>query len=254
MNYLQTPDYITLQHGILMVRDDGSDSYKDLMHVKDVKINITADELEHENVRRGLKVVDKTITTKMVAKGSFMCDVPNTENLNIFLLGDGVKEDEQTSGTWSAQAFTVVKPDEWQFLGKRNLTVTAITDDAGTPVPLVEGVDYKIDLKRGMFLPLSTSLLVGTALDVFEITGTYAEKTNFLVYAGKNAIQKHIWFMGDPATGRTIDIKGYANLKPNGDLPLSADEWIGFTFDMSFNGHSEYPESPCGLYVYDITA
>ena len=237
-----------------MVKIDGESSWQDLMHVKDVKINVTADELEHENVRKALKVVDKNITTKMTAKGSFMCDVPDIENINLWLMSNGKATISQTSGVWTAQNFIVVKPNQWQELGKTDLTITAITDDAGIPVPLEEGTDYYINLKRGLFLPLSQSALVGVVGDGFKITGTYPTQSHDRVHAGKTPIKRHVWFQGDPATGRIIDIKGFCNLKPNGDLPLLSEEWVGFSFDMSFNAHQDYPLSPVGLYYDDLGA
>lgn len=248
---IETPDYYTLGRGILRVRKDAEASWLDLMHVKDVKINITADELEHENVRSGLKVVDKTITTKMTAKGSFMCDVPIVENIALFLMSTGITDVAQTSGTWTAEEFTVEVPDQWHELGKKDIVATAVTDDAGTPVALVEGTDYEVDWSRGLFRPLSTSSLVGAVGDKYKITATYPDKTIKRIHAAQATIKRHVWFTGSPATGRIIDIRGFCNLKPNGDLSLSADEWMGFSFDMSFNKHSDYPLSPVGLYWED---
>lgn len=252
-NFTEVSSAYTLGRGILMIKKAGETSWKDLMHVKDVKINVTADELEHENFRSGLKIVDKTITTKMTAKGSFMCDVPNAENISLFLLGSTPAEITQTSGTWTAESFTVTKPDEWQELGKKDITVSAITDDTSpTPVALVEGTDYLANWKRGLFLPLSTSSKIGVAADGFKITGSYAQSLITRVAAAVAPLQAHVWFQGDPATGKQIDIRGYANIKPNGDLPLIADEWAGFSFDISFNKHTSYPLSPVGMYYEDL--
>lgn len=251
-DYRQVSTQYTLGRGILMIKKVGQSSWIDLMHVKDVKVNVTADELEHENFRSGLKVVDKAITTKMTAKGSFMCDVPNPQNISLFLMGTDPIEVTQASGSWTAQAFTVVKPGEWQSLGKKDITVSSITDDAGTPVALVEGTDYLADWKRGMFLPLEGSTLIGAIGDGFKITGTYAESSITRIAAAVAPIQVHVWFMGDPATGKQADIRGFANIKPNGDLPLVSDEWSGFSFDISFNKHSDYPQSPVGMYYEDL--
>lgn len=252
-NYTQVSTQYTLGRGKLMIKKVGESSWIDLMHVKDVKINVAAEELEHENFRGGLKVVDKTITTKMTAKGSFVCDVPNPTNISLFLLGTAPAIIEQTSGTWTAQAFTVVKPDEWQELGKKDITVSAITDDTSpTPVALVEGTDYLADWKRGLFLPLSTSSKIGVAADGFKITGTYAESEITQVAAAVAPLQAHVWFQGEPATGKQADIRGYANIKPNGDLPLVTDEWTGFSFDISFNKNTSYPLSPVGMYYEDL--
>ena len=242
----------TLPRGKLYFKKLGESSYKCLMHVKDVKINVAAEELEHENVSSGLKVVDKTITTKMSAKGSFLCDVPILQNIALFLMGSDPEKVDQVSGVWTAQAFSVVKPDDYQDLGKRKITVTTITDDTGTPIPLVEGTDYLADWTRGLFCPLSGSSLVGEIGDGFKITGTYSESSYYRVAAAKKPISGHVWFAADPACGRIADVRGYANLKPNGDLPLSSDEWQGFSFDMSFNKHTDYPNSPVGLYWEDL--
>lgn len=254
MGYLKEGEYpYTLGRGIVRVKKDGENSWQDLFHVKEFKINITSDSVEHESLRRKLKAVDAEEVTKVKAAGQFVCDVPCVENVLLFLMGESAESVSQASGTWTAEEFTVVKPDQGQELGKKEITVTAITDDSATPVPLVDGVDYVADWKRGIFTPLVGSTLVGAIGDKFRITGTYAEKSISRINAGEEIVKRHIWFAGDAARGRVQDVLGYCILKPNGDLGLIGDEWENFTFDMVFNAHADY-QSPVGLVYEDLGA
>jgi len=240
-----------LGRGLVLTKKDGETTWKDTFHGKNFKLSITSDSLEHENLRNSVKTVDKEVVTKLKAEGSIDLDVPCVDNLLMYLYGNSAIVDAQTGGVWTAEEFTVVKPDEWQSLGKRGIVLTTITDD-GTPlVPLVEGVDYYIDTVRGLFLPLSTSSLVGTIGDKFQITGTYATHSKSSIYIGETITKRHIWFKGNPASGVIQDLKGFCIIKPEGELAFIGDEWQTFTFKLLFQSHPDYP-SPAGVVYEDL--
>lgn len=252
MAYLKPGEYpYVLGRGLVLTKKNGETTWKDTFHGKGFTLNITSDSLEHENLRNAVKTVDKQVVTKLKAEGKIDVDVPCVDNLLMFFYGDSAIVDAQTGGAWTAEEFTVIKPDEWQSLGKRGIVITTITDDDTTPVPLVEGVDYYVDLVRGLFLPLSTSSLVGSAGDKFRITGTYATHSKSSIYIGEKITKRHIWFKGNPATGIIQDIKGYCTIKPEGDLAFIGDEWQNFTFTLLFETHPDYP-SPTGVVYEDL--
>lgn len=251
MNYYKPEEYpYLLGRGTVAVRKDTEDVWQPLWHVKEFKTNIAADELEHENFSSGVKRVDRTAILKQKATFSFVIDVPVVENVLIFLLGDSVITDTQASGTWTAQDFVVTEAGKLQELGKRMLTITSITDDSTpTPVPLVLGTDYNIDLFNGV-IQIIPGGVVGTA-DHFKVTGTYAEHTKYSVKGGQSPkSKKHIWFKGDPAEGVRVNVKGWGLLRPSGDFSFISDEWQGMTIEGSFMEHSEY--GPLGFTYEDM--
>jgi len=250
MEYYKPENYpYLLGRGTVLIRKDDETVWQPLWHVKEFKTNITADELEHENFSSGVKRVDRTAILKQKATFSFVIDVPVVENVLIFLLGDVVETDAQVSGTWTAEEFTITEEGKYQELGKRKLTITSITDDSVTPVPLVEGTDYNIDLANGV-IQIIPGGVVGTA-DKIKVTGTYAEHTKSTVKGGKSPKSKrHIWFKGDPAEGVRANVKGWGLLRPSGDWSFIADEWQGMTIEGSYMEHSTY--GPLGFLYEDI--
>lgn len=237
-----------LGRGTMSYKKEADETWKPLFSVKEFKTNNSIDELEHEDFGHGMKKVDRVAPLKQKLSFSLVATAITLDALNLWLSGDEVVEVIQSSGSWTAQSFTVKSPGEEQELGKTNLTITSITDDAGTPVPLVEGIDYYIDKLRGLFLPIPSSALVGQVGDIFKITGTYSAHTIQIIQAGKShSLKRHIWFKGDPQEGPILDIKGYVLFKPSGDLSTISDEWTSLSYEGTFMSHSAY-----GPYGFEV--
>lgn len=229
----------TLGRGKLRIRAEGETVWQDLFHIKEFKISSAVDELEHENFSSGIKRVDRTAILKQKTTFSFVADTVVKENIQLFLLALEVESIAQLAGTWTAEPFTCVETNKWQELGKKKITMTAITDDSVTPVPLVLHTDYEADWMRGLILLLSGGMIAAT--DDFKITGTYPNYTRYRIKGGtKPTMKYHLWFSGDPAEGVKQDIIGWGLLRPSGDLSMIGDEWQSFTVEGSFMSHSTY--------------
>lgn len=250
--YGQTAFPYTQGHGKVLLKYPGDSSWRDTFHVKEFKVNKTVEELKHENMSSGMKFVDASVITKIEVGGSFVVDVISLDNVKDFLDSDDAVEDAQTSGSLSAVEYTVDIPGCWHDLGKRKLTITGITDDTSpTPVALVEGTDYLIDLVNGLFLPIPTSTKVGAAGDKYKVTGTYAAHTKSTLKAGTlNPRRVEILFLGDPARGKRQNIYCYGTLRGTGDFSGISDEWQQITIEFTCYKHDTYGK--CGLMWEDI--
>ena len=232
----------TQGRGKVYVRYPGKTAWRDTYHVKEFKVAKAVEELKHENVSSKMKYVDASVITKMEITGGFTLDVPSLDNVKDFLSADDYTEDAQTSGTLSAVEYIVETPGCWHDLGKRKLTITKVTDDTSpTPVDLVEGTDYLIDLDNGMFLPIPTSNKVGTAGDKYQVTGTYATHTKKQLKAGTKIPQRvEILYLGDPSIGKRQNIYCYGLLKGTGDFVQIGEEWQQLAYEFTCYAHSTY--------------
>lgn len=105
------------------------------------------------------------------------------------------------------------------------------------------GVDYEADLDAGLLRCLSTGAITdGQTLKVNRTWGTATvQKANA---AKATTVKGHIWFVGNPATGRKLEVRGYVSLLPSGDMSLIGNDWLSIGFTMEFLQHPDYT----GLY------
>lgn len=232
----------TQGRGKVLIRYPGKTAWRDTFHVKEFKMSKAIEELKHENVSSKMKFVDASVITKIEVTGSFVVDVISKDNVQDFLNADTETEDTQSSGSLTAEEYTVEEAGTWHDLGKRMLTITKVTDDTSpTPVDLVEGTDYQIDLKNGFLLPLPAPGKIATAGDKFRVTGTYAAHTKKQLIAGSKIPQKvEILFLGDPSVGKRQNIFCYGLLKGSGDLTGIGEEWQQMTYEFTCYAHSTY--------------
>jgi hypothetical protein len=221
--------------------------WQDLWHVKEFKVMMSADQLEHENFSGGVKRVDRTAVLKQGAKFSFVVDVPCVDNVLMMLLGDEVTDVTQSSATLSAVSMTVQALGVWHEIlnatddNVYNLTSVSVTDDAGTPVALTLDEDYALDAVHGRIMFYGDGPLTIVATDIVKITATIPADTIKRIEGGSNPnLKRHIWFCGDPAEGIIQQVRGWGLLVPSGDFSLIGDEWQGFTVEGSFIAHSVY--------------
>jgi len=229
----------TIGRGKLLFKPDGyTGGFEDLGNCPDFKITIATDKKEHVSSRAGLQVKDLEIITKQTATGSFTLDEPNIENIKRFIMSDTGGSETQTSGNDStAQSFTA-DLDHWINLGKKNLTSVVVKDSTDTTT-YVEGTDYVLDKDAGLLMCLSTGSIVDNS--TIHVTRTWGTATIQKAYAAKTTTVKgHVWFVGNPASGRKLEVKGYVSLSPEGDLSLIGDDWMKFGFKMEFTANSSY--------------
>lgn len=242
---LDYPDRITIGSGGLLLQTDGESGWEDTVHVKDVKIKTETEEKETLNVRGGQKKVAKTFVTKQTAAGSFVCNYPNKENLAKFFMADTPTAVSQTAGsiTEGNEPDLQAKLDKWVEIGKRKVSSVVVKDTEATPNTLVLGTDYLLDTERGLIMVLSTNTVTPPIAedDDIKVTCTYADDSGSLIKAGtKSQIKRHVWFIGDPVDGVKQEVKGFANLKPSGELSMIGEEEQEFTFEFKFEDHVDY--------------
>jgi hypothetical protein len=246
----------TLGRGIVSIAKDddyanGTDLtlgrlWQDLWHVKEFKITMSADELEHETYRSGIKRVDRTVILKQAAKFSFVIDVPVVENVLLALMGDEVVDVEQAADTLVAVSLTVQELGKWHEIlndgdNVYNLEDFEITDDATPAVELTLHEDYDVDLNNGRIIFYGDGPLTIVATDIVKITATIPEVDIHTVEGGGDPrMERHVWFAGDPAGGVIQSVRGWGLLKPSGDLSMIGDDWQNFTIEGSFMSHADY--------------
>lgn len=234
----------TIGRGKLLFKADGyTDSgYEDLGNCPDFKITVATEKKEHISSREGLQKKDLEIVIKQTATGAFTLDEPNIENIKRFIMSDAGSTSTQTPGNDAAAQNFVADLDHWIDLDKKNLTAVVVKNSTET-VTYVEGTDYTLDKDAGLLMALSTGSI--TDDEALKITRTWGAATIQKAHAAESTTVKgHVWFVGNPASGRKLEVKGYVSLLPSGDMSLIGDDWMEFGFNMEFLTHASYT----GLY------
>jgi hypothetical protein len=100
-------------------------------------------------------------------------------------------------------------------------------------------VDYTLDADAGLFKCLGTGAIADD--QALKITRYWGAATIQQANAAKaTTVKGHVWFVGNPAAGRKLEVKGYASLLPSGDISMIGDDWMSFGFSMEFLTHASY--------------
>lgn len=251
---LNSTDY-TLGKGIVMIQEeetfDSEKGYRDLGNAPAFNLSVESETLEHYSSRAGLKVKDADIVTSMKAKGTLTLDVPDLNNLNLWLYGGTITETEQAAveSETTVAAFAVKYADVWLPLGLgfdlATFKIEKTPYDAGPPeVPAtyyVEDTDYEIDLKAGLVRILSSGdITVGTSATV-KILYTRSALDHYKIDGLQSTTKyAHIYFVSQAANGRFLDVKGYCSFKPTGDLQMIGEEFQKMDFELEFIENAAY--------------
>lgn len=229
-------DY-TLGSGKLLLKLAGANGFRDLGNIVEFSIAETIEKISHYTKRSGFMKKDHEVIKQLDATGKFTLDEPVIENLRYFVMAPAPTDISQSSSSWSAQSF-VVYHDLWIDLGKKTLTNVVVNGVGGSPTYVLD-TDYEIDVANGLIKALSTGAIAdgGTV----EIDGDYASVTIQRLDAAQATTMKgDIYFAGDPAAGRKLDVKGYVSLFPEGDLGLITEDWLQMPFTMEFLESTSY--------------
>lgn len=227
----------TIGKGKLLFKPEGENHYRDMGNCPDFKITIGTERKEHFSSRSGIQTKDKEVVVKQTASGSMTLDDLVDYNLTAFIMSASITSQAQTSGSITEQVVTAAL-DRWIYLGKRMVSNVVVKHNSGTPT-YVLGTDYLLDTKAGLFLPLTTGNI--TEAQSLKISYAYAAITTKRMDAGTaTTVKGHVWFVGDPPVGKIIDVKGYAAISPNGELPLVGEDWVSFGFNVEFMQHNDY--------------
>lgn len=229
------PNY-TLGRGKLYFKKDGTNGFLDLGNCPDFKINVDSETLEHFSSQEGLKKKDDEVVIEQSVMANFILDDPTIENLELFFMSSAAASNDQAADSLSAENVTVYL-DKWVDIGYVNLS-NVVVKDSGS-VTYILDTDYKIDLKRGLIMAISTGSI--SDAETVLIDADYAATPMSDIHAATTTTVKgKLLFVGNPARGLIVDFEGYVSLKPSGDMGLISEEWAQMGFEAEFLDHTDY--------------
>ncbi len=219
----------------------------DLGNAPSVTLSSETEDKEHFSSREGLKIKDQDIVIQLTHSMKFTLDEPIARNLSYFFLSEAPDDAQQSPGIATDEEHIAYVPDVLA-LGHRKISSVVVTDRSGPPPTVyAEGVDFEVDYENGLIYFLES----GTIVDETEIYVSYefpALKREYIKAGSLPTIKGHIQFLGQPPVGKKIDVKGYVNLQPDGELDLISEDWTTIQFIAEFITHSAYEKSPL-IYV-----
>ena len=223
--------------GKVFVSFNGGLSFIDLGSCPDFEVSMKVDELEHKNYRSGAAKTDFKIVTGQSASGKCTIETFSSENLNMFLMGNGAANSSQASGNITDQELTVSAMNASHDLGKLNISALVVKN-AGETVTYEFGTDYEVDLRAGLIKPIGSTILKD---DVLNLAYTCALTTIQKVASGKSTtMNAEIKFVGDPAKGPIYLLRGEGTIVPSGSLKLIGKDTASFQIDITFVQGGKY--------------
>lgn len=221
-------DY-TLGRGRVLFKRAGTNGFLDLGNSPDFQIALEAEKLPHFNSQSGLRVKDKEVTLEQILTVTFTLDEPVANNLSLFFSAEDATEATVASGSVADEAL-VARLDKWIQLANYNIDAGtfALTGVGGTPTYTL-GTDYELLADQGWVRALSG----GAITEALAIEADYDHNgvtTQSIDMATKSVIEGEVYFLGDPATGRIIDIHAKVSLSAEGEFPLISEDWLAFNF------------------------
>lgn len=235
---IETTDY-TLGKGKVIFQADKTytGNFRDLGNASAFSISVETENLEHFSSREGTKTKDKDIVTQIKAKGTLTLDDVNVNNIKEWFFGTSIAETVQTVASDVASDLTAAS-DKWVQIGKYDITNLVVKDVTDVTTYVLE-TDYEVDTSAGLLRALSSGAIGDT--DVLHLVYDTAALDHYLIDGLKSSsVKGHIFFVGNPPTGKKQDIKGYVSMKPTGDFALIGDEWQNMQFELEFIEHAQY--------------
>lgn len=200
-------------------------------------LSVEIDTLEHYSSDRGFKDKDESVTRSMNWNGSIVTDNVDDANMAYFFAG---KTRTLTIGSQSSvtDVFTrVVKGLTYQIgttatnpSGIRKITSATLVK--GPSTPMVEGVDYTIDLVLGRFTLLRSGSVV-TQGDTVTVTYSSPSQSRDQLISGREPVSGALRYISKNPVGDSVDFyMPYVKLSPNGELNLKGDDWQQITLNV----------------------
>ena len=235
---IETTDY-TLGKGKVLFQAETTftGKYRDLGNASAFSVSIETENLDHYSSRTGTKTKDKDIVTQITAKGSLTLDDVNINNIKEWFFGSSITHTSQTIDASATSNLTASK-GKWVEIGKYNITTLVVKDvtDVNT---YVLGTDYEVDLSAGLLRVLEGSVILEDA--VLHLSYVVPALNHYLVDGlQSNSVKGHLFFVGNPPTGKIQDLKGYVSLKPTGDFAFIGEEWQNMQFEIEFISDANY--------------
>lgn len=246
---LSRPDDLVLGRGKVYLAElttaNKPKGYRFVGNVPEFTLSQEVETLEHRSSIEGLQTVDKEVTISQDLNVSFNFDELNHENFAMFFSGTKATHTNVAIAGFSQWAMI---PDGELALGMiyeiRNSSGERAYDIAsedldietsnGSPVTLVEGTDYTLDLEMGLIHILSTSSAVATAISgsedlnvtlTAEATASVVDEVQGLVQTPQAVALKFIGINPANSDSKTEVQVHKITLKGDGDLGLIGEEW-----------------------------
>lgn len=196
-------------------------------------------ELKHYNSDRGLREKDLTVTLQSDFSGSFTTDVISKENIAKFFFGSAEVLTKTLQAGQTDTILNVVVGRTYQIgtsatapAGVRGVSAVTVTKDpGGTPVVLVAGTDYTVDLGTGRVTLLTTGAAVDG--DTIAIGYTIDAGSENLVISGNSVLYGAMRFIAYNAVGANNNyFMPKVALRPNGEFSLKGDDWQSMSFNL----------------------
>lgn len=210
-------------------RTTAHDGFRFLGNCPAFNLTRSSETLDHYDSTRGLRVKDVSVDLEVTNSGTIECDNVVPENLALFFMAE-VEHRAASAETGVNYTIESASPGRGYQLGATatdpvghslisNVEVTA----GGTP--LVEGVDYSVDLDRG-FLRITESTTAVTPDSEVTVTYDVGASQRTIVIAGDQQIEGALMFKAYNPVGERVDyLIPHAKLSPNGDIALIGDDW-----------------------------
>lgn len=210
------------------------------------ELNLTteSENLDHFNSDRGVRYKDKSIVLEKTDSGSFIADEISDDNVALWFLGE-VSVIAQAAQASLVQVIPAnrVKPGTYIQLGEsqanptgaRNITVTSVTDGAGTPVPYTVMDDYTVDPELGQLYIVPGGAIDGTEAFTVNYSTAASTRSQVAVIGDGTTVEGALRFVSFNPTGPRRDYHWpYVQLRADGDMALKGDEWqqLSFAFDI----------------------
>jgi hypothetical protein len=223
------------------VVEAGGDKY--LGNTPELTLTADSDTLDHYDADAASRYKDDSVTLEQNRTGTLTCDHISPELL-AWMFGGVASVTDQLVLTGVDETITAAKKGVRYQIGRtlanpggvQGLTSLTAETDAGTPVPLVINVDYRVDLETGgiIFLPASTVVVdAGTTNVVLTYSATATEYHT--VVSGENSmVEGRLVYIARQNKGAKFNYTmPYVTLRPDGDFALkSSDEWQVASFAL----------------------
>lgn len=216
--------------------------YRDMGNIFDTNIARVLTDLEHYSSSSGALLHDKTHIIKKKISLKFKADEFGVDNFNAILLGDsaGATDAAYSSGSVVDEVPAVgdIYKDRIFFTAKGNISTVVLTNSAGTTT-YVLNTDYSIEDAASGAIKIITAGAITNGQSL-KIDYAYAASTEkkIKVLANLNPVEGKARLVFKAAAGYPFTwIVPKCNLRPEGDITLSAENWAtaDFVLDALFD-------------------
>lgn len=194
---------------------------------------------EHYSADEKSRAKDASVVTQADMTVGFTTDDIQPENLA--MLWKGTAEVLAVGAITSTTENITVNRGRWYQIGvsptaptgARSLTVSAVTDDAGSPVAIPGGnggANYELDLELGRIYIKDDAPDVADG-DIIKVTYTAAAHSRTVIISKGETIRGSLRYIADNTTGENRDdYWPLVEISPDGDYEFKADSWQEMSF------------------------